>query len=85
MVNILYIISTALGGHVAILEDMIVDKEYRGQGIGRSLVEFTLAQLKVKKIQRVTLLSDTTNTKAHNFYEQQGFIHSTMTPFRKIL
>jgi len=85
MVNILYIISTALGGHVAILEDMIVDQEYRGQGIGRSLVEFTLAQLKVKKIQRVTLLSDKTNTKAHNFYEQQGFIHSTMTPFRKIL
>jgi len=34
MVNILYTISTTLGGQVAILEDMIVDKEYRGQGIG---------------------------------------------------
>ncbi|MDQ1264800.1 MAG: AraC family transcriptional regulator, partial [Campylobacterota bacterium] len=69
MVNILYTISTALGAKVAILEDMIVDKRYRGQDIGSSLMEFALEYIKAKGCKRVTLLSDGDNFKAHKFYE----------------
>lgn len=85
MVNLLYTISTALGAKVAILEDMIVDKRYRGQDIGSSLMEFALECIKAKGCKRVTLLSDSYNFKAHKFYEKQGFVKSAMIPFRKVI
>ncbi|MDQ1338710.1 MAG: AraC family transcriptional regulator [Campylobacterota bacterium] len=85
MVNILYTLSTALGAKVAILEDMIVDKRYRGQDIGSSLMEFALEYIKAKGCKRVTLLSDGDNFKAHKFYEKQGFVKSAMIPFRKVI
>ncbi|MFA5233435.1 MAG: GNAT family N-acetyltransferase [Sulfurimonas sp.] len=85
MVNILYTFSTALGAKVAILEDMIVDKRYRGQDIGSSLMEFALKCITAKGCKRVTLLSDSDNFKAHKFYEKQGFVKSAMIPFRKVI
>lgn len=85
MVNILYIISTALGKRVAILEDMIVDEEYRGQSIGTSLMEFALGEISKNGCKRVTLLTDGDNLKAHKFYKKRGFTASSMIPFRKIL
>ena len=38
MVGLLYSISTALGGKVAILEDMIIHQDYRKQGFGKELL-----------------------------------------------
>jgi GNAT superfamily N-acetyltransferase len=85
MVNILYTVSTALGAEVAILEDMIVDKCFREQNIGSTLMNFALKCIKAKGCMRVTLLSDSDNFKAHEFYEKQGFVKSTMIPFRKVM
>lgn len=85
MVNVLYTISTALGNRVAILEDMIVDEEYRGHNIGSSLVDFTLSHLKEGDFKRVTLLTDDDNFQAHKFYEKHGFTKSSMIAFRKSL
>ena len=83
MVNILYTISTALGNKVAIFEDFIVDISYRNQGIGEKLIDFVFEDLKAKNIQRITLLTDNDNIKAHRFYEKKGFVKSSMAPFRK--
>jgi len=84
MVTILYTVSTVLGAKVAILEDMIVDKQYRGQDIGSSLIDFSLKSIKEKGCVRVTLLTDDNNFKAHKFYEKHGFVKSNMIPFRKL-
>ena len=83
MVNILYTISTALGNKVAIFEDFIVDISHRNQGIGEKLIDFVFEDLKAKNIQRITLLTDNDNIKAHRFYEKKGFVKSSMVPFRK--
>ena len=85
MVNILYTISTALGEKVAILEDMVVFKEFRNQKIGSSLIEFTLDYLKKNSFKRVTLLTDSDNLNAHNFYKKHQFTKSSMIVFRKSL
>ncbi len=85
MVNVLYTISTALGEKVAILEDMVVFKEFKNQKIGSSLIEFTLDYLKKNSFKRVTLLTDSDNFNAHNFYKKHGFIKSSMVVFRKSL
>ncbi len=83
MVNILYTISTALGGRVAILEDMIVAPKVRGKGVGSKLVNFSLDLAKQKGCKRITLLTDHDNDGAHRFYERHGFIRSSMVVFRK--
>ena len=85
MVNILYTISTALGEKVAILEDMVVFKEFKNQKIGSSLIEFTLDYLKKNSFKRVTLLTDSDNFNAHNFYKKHQFTKSSMIVFRKSL
>ena len=85
MVNVLYTISTALGEKVAILEDMVVSQNYKNQKIGSSLIEFALDYLEKNSFKRVTLLTDSDNFNAHNFYKKHGFIKSSMVVFRKSL
>ncbi len=85
MVNFLYTISTALGTKVAILEDMILEKNYRGQNLGTTLIDFALAKVKENGCRRVTLLTDEDNTYAHKFYQNKGFEKSSMVPFKLIL
>ena len=85
MVNILYSFSTALGSRVAILEDMIVLNEYRDKNIGSKLLEFVKEFAKSKGIERITLLTDDDNFKAHKFYEKNGFKKSSMVVFRTFL
>ena len=85
MVNVLYTISTALGEKVAILEDMVVSQNYKNQKIGSSLIEFTLDYLKKNSFKRVTLLTDSDNFNAHNFYKKHQFTKSNMIVFRKSL
>lgn len=83
MVVLLYTISTALGGRVAMLEDMIVDRQRRGLGLGRSLLDAALAQADADGCLRVTLLTDPENENAHHLYESAGFNRSRMVVFRR--
>lgn len=85
MVNFLYSFSTALGSRVVILEDMIVSNEYRDKNIGSKLLEFAKEFAKSKGIERITLLTDDDNFKAHKFYEKNGFKKSSMIAFRTFL
>lgn len=85
MVSLLYIISTALGGRAALLEDMVVSGEIRGQNIGSELISFACIFARQKKCKRITLLTDADNSGAHRFYERHGFIRSSMTTFRQVL
>ncbi len=85
MANALITVSTAEGGRVLLLEDVIVHNEYRGRGLGRALVEHVLAWAKSEGLVRVTLLADGNNTAALDFYHKLGFEHSHMTVLRKNL
>ena len=40
MINLLFTISTAEGGFVILLEDLVIHKEYRGHGYGSMLLEY---------------------------------------------
>jgi GNAT superfamily N-acetyltransferase len=82
-VMILYSISTALGGRVGILEDMIVAPDVRRTGVGRQLIDFALSRAKREGCLRITLLTDSDNERAHRFYAQAGFARSSMVPFRR--
>jgi GNAT superfamily N-acetyltransferase len=85
MVNILFTISTAIGQKAAILEDFVVLPQYRNQGIGKQLFEWTINYAKEFGCKRITLLTDGNNSGAHKFYKSFGFNKSRMVPFRLIL
>jgi len=82
MVSILFTVSTAEGGRAAWLEDMVVDPDWRGQGIGRQLLDHAITEAKAAGCLRVTLLTDQTNEAAMRFYRRAGFGQSQMVPFR---
>lgn len=85
MVSVLKVVSTAEGGEVGILEDMIVSPSYRGMGIGSSLLAAAIEMAKKEKLTRLTLLTDLSNHRAINFYKRAGFVKSVMTPLRLYL
>ncbi len=85
MVNLLYTVSTALGGRVVLLEDMVVDPRSRDKGVGSALLEFGIEYARQKDCFRISLLTDADNDGAHRFYERHGFERSSMTVFRKLL
>lgn len=85
MANALITVSTAEGGRVLLLEDVIIKSTHRGAGFGRRLVEHVLAWAKSEGISRVTLLADKDNVSALAFYERMGFKPSSMMALRKLL
>jgi GNAT superfamily N-acetyltransferase len=85
MASALITVSTAEGGRVLLLEDVIVRREHRNNGLGRRLVEHIFAWTKAEGMTRVTLLTDRDNKAALDFYRKLGFEHSHMTVLRKKL
>lgn len=83
MANALITVSTAEGGRVLLLEDVIVSREHRGGGLGRKLVEHVLDWAHEQGMTRVTLLADRDNRPALDFYRRLGFEPSHMTVLRK--
>lgn len=67
------LISTAEGGMVALVEDMVVDARYRGMGIGRQLMSAIEGWAQKRRISRLQLLADRTNFSALDFYDKMGW------------
>lgn len=82
MVNLLFTISTALGGRAAILEDMVVHPDHRGGGAGSKLLQVAIDFAKSAGCRRITLLTDQANRSAQKFYQRHGFFLSEMVPMR---
>jgi len=83
MANALITVSTAEGGRVVLLEDVIVDSGLRGRGYGRMLVEQVFAWAAAAGMTRVTLLTDAENHAAQGFYARLGFTTSAMRVLRR--
>jgi GNAT superfamily N-acetyltransferase len=82
MINLLFTISTAEGGFVIVLEDLVVHKKYQGKGYGRRLLEHAIDFAKQKNFLRVTLLTDRPENVAQEFFRHHGFVESSMIPMR---
>lgn len=85
MANALITISTAEGGRVLLLEDVIVHREYRGSGLGCRLVEHVMTWAREQGMTRITLLADRDNQAALDFYHKLGFAASHMVVLRNSL
>lgn len=59
-----------------LLESVHVKQSLRGQGIGRQMVEWAIAQCKAHGCGMVQLTSNKVRKDAHRFYERLGFERS---------
>lgn len=69
MVTAQLVISTAQGTASAWIEDMVIDATYRKHGIGKQLLQNTLAWAKIKGATRAQLLVDIENARALGYYK----------------
>jgi len=82
MINLLFTISTAEGGFVVLLEDVIVHHNHRGRGVGTQLLNHAIEYAKKKDFLRLTLLADRVNAEGQEFFLRHGFFVSKMIPLR---
>lgn len=73
MASVQVLISTAEGGPVGLVEDVVVRAEHRGQGVGRRLMAEISAWAEARGLTRLQLLADRHNTPALAFYERLGW------------
>ena len=84
MVNLLFTVSTALGKHVVILDDLVVSLTERGNGVGKLLMDAASSYCVEHNDARISLQTDFDNYAAQHLYESRGLVRSTMIPYRKI-
>lgn len=83
MVTMQETISTAEGGHVGLVEDMVVHDDYRGRGIGRALLSAIEQEARSRGYSRVQLLADRDNWPAREFYEICGWLPTALVGLRR--
>lgn len=82
MVNVLFTISTAMGGMVILMEDVFIHPDFRRQGYGTQLINYVVDFAKRKDFKRITLLTDKISAESQRFFENLNFYHSHMIPMR---
>ncbi len=85
MINLLFTISTAEGGFVILLEDLVIHKAYRDKGYGSQLLEYAIDFARKKNFLRITLLTDRPEIKSQAFFKRHGFFESAMIPMRLLI
>jgi GNAT superfamily N-acetyltransferase len=85
MVNLLFTISTAEGGFVILLEDLMIHPQHRGRGFGTMLLDYSIRYAREKNFLRITLLTDKVDHPSVRFFEKLGFRRSEMVPMRLLL
>ena len=63
----------SLRGRAGVLYDIIVDPERRGRGVGRALLDATVAALKSSGAPQVVLSTADRNAPAQRLFERAGF------------
>jgi ribosomal protein S18 acetylase RimI-like enzyme len=74
----------ALRGPAGVLHDVIVDPEHRGRGVGRLLLDATLAYLKSRGAPRVILWTAEQNEGAQRLFARMGFRRTMIEMTREL-
>jgi ribosomal protein S18 acetylase RimI-like enzyme len=74
----------SLRGPAGVMYDIVVDPDHRQQGIGRMLVDATLAALKSKGAPRVVLSTAEKNGAAQRLFDRAGFRRTMIEMTREL-
>jgi len=85
MITLQILISTAEGGPIGLLEDLVVAADFRHLGIGAKLLVGAVTWAECRGLKRLQLLADKNNLPALDFYEKQGWESTQLVCLRKCL
>ncbi len=85
MCSLQVVISTAEGGYVGLIEDVVVATDYRGQGIGKQLLSSMEKWAEHRGLLRLQLLADSDNQSALEFYKAVEWSNTHLIALRKYL
>ena len=85
MCSVQTLVSTAEGGEVGLLEDLVVKSGRRGQGAGSALLAEALRWCALRGLLRVQLLRDFGNAAALDFYTHRGWSNTRLVCMRRRL
>jgi GNAT superfamily N-acetyltransferase len=85
MATVQALISTAEGGRVGLVEDVIVDREFRSRGIGTLLLEGIITWSTSAGLKRLQLLADRDNRLALDFYSLRGMDLTRLICLKKMM
>jgi ribosomal protein S18 acetylase RimI-like enzyme len=74
----------ALRGPAGVLYDIVVDPAHRGHGIGRMLLDATLATLAARSVPRVVLSTAEQNESAQRLFARAGFRRTMVEMTREL-
>jgi ribosomal protein S18 acetylase RimI-like enzyme len=74
----------SLRGPAGVMYDIVVDPDHRQQGVGRMLVDATLAALKSKGAPRVVLSTADRNAAAQRLFDRAGFRRTMIEMTREL-
>lgn len=77
------LVSTAEGGWKAIVEDVVVAKEYRGLGIGRKMISALEEWAVSQGVKRLDLLADCNNSSGLKFYDKMHWNRTNLIALQK--
>jgi len=83
MCTVQTLLSTAEGGMVGIVEDVVVREGMRRRGIGSALMMAVQNWSNAHGLTRLQLLADSENRSALKFYRCEGWDHTRMICLRK--
>ncbi len=61
------------GAKSGIVEDVVVDSEFRDRGIGKQMMKYAMDECREKKCYKLLLSSNIKRKFAHKFYDSLGF------------
>ena len=83
MVTVQLVVSTAEGAPSGLLEDMVVDERFRGEGLGARLLLAAEAWAFDRGATRIQLLADRMNRPALRFYGRMGWSGTQLVCLRR--
>lgn len=83
MCSVQTLISTAEGGPVGLVEDLVVDEAWRNRGIGGRLLRAVERWSERRGLRRLQLLADRDNAVALTFYPKRGWNPTRLVGLRR--
>jgi ribosomal protein S18 acetylase RimI-like enzyme len=82
MATVQVLVSTAEGGQVGLVEDVVVDINHRDRGVGAALLDHLQKWAQDQGLSRLQLAADSWNSAALGFYARNGWEQTSLVILR---